>query len=268
MKPSLRLAIRMLGLALVLGLVTSCATTPAKVKRIEFSDQCDCKLDIEGLEGLMGFAIENPNSEESNHALAHFVERWKVERGNATEGEVGNYRIRFGSGSGPEETIGYYDRISPAVDYLLDKLDHCRREGYGAPLVAIRENRHVEEIESWYPPEGITRALTAVARVEKRTGGKTSVRIDLLSPLRHQNVTVDGERHPLAADFSVPWATLLARSKKLRKSGVGDLLTREPSADDRSHKVRVGIGIASGQVRSAFRKEFEERFSSLLAADL
>ena len=38
------------------------------------------------------------------------------------------------------------------------------------------------------------------------------------------------------------------------------LLTLPPSDADRDHKVRVGIGIASGQVRSAFRDEFEERF--------
>jgi crotonobetaine/carnitine-CoA ligase len=38
------------------------------------------------------------------------------------------------------------------------------------------------------------------------------------------------------------------------------LLTSEPSEADRDHRVRLGIGIASGQVRSAFRNEFERRF--------
>jgi crotonobetaine/carnitine-CoA ligase len=38
------------------------------------------------------------------------------------------------------------------------------------------------------------------------------------------------------------------------------LLTLEPSPADRDHNVRLGIGIASGQVRSAYRAEFEERF--------
>ncbi|MGI9325731.1 MAG: AMP-binding protein [Pseudomonadales bacterium] len=41
---------------------------------------------------------------------------------------------------------------------------------------------------------------------------------------------------------------------------ISALLTLEPSPEDRNHKVRVGIGIASGQVRSAFRDAFEERF--------
>jgi crotonobetaine/carnitine-CoA ligase len=38
------------------------------------------------------------------------------------------------------------------------------------------------------------------------------------------------------------------------------LLTTEASPADRDHKVRIGIGIASGQVRSAYRDEFERRF--------
>lgn len=41
---------------------------------------------------------------------------------------------------------------------------------------------------------------------------------------------------------------------------ISALLTPDPSDDDRNHEVRVGIGIASGQVRSAFRDEFESRF--------
>ena len=41
---------------------------------------------------------------------------------------------------------------------------------------------------------------------------------------------------------------------------IAALLSLEPSDADRDHNVRVGIGIASGQVRSSFRTDFEERF--------
>ena len=41
---------------------------------------------------------------------------------------------------------------------------------------------------------------------------------------------------------------------------ISALLTTKPSPEDRKHKVRVGIGIASGQVRSTFRDDFETRF--------
>lgn len=38
------------------------------------------------------------------------------------------------------------------------------------------------------------------------------------------------------------------------------LLTRPPSESDTDHRVRLGIGIASGQVRRELRDQFEERF--------
>jgi len=41
---------------------------------------------------------------------------------------------------------------------------------------------------------------------------------------------------------------------------ISALLSLDPSPEDKYHHVRVGIGIASGQVRSSFRNEFEERF--------
>ncbi|MFT7598960.1 MAG: crotonobetaine/carnitine-CoA ligase [Acidimicrobiales bacterium] len=41
---------------------------------------------------------------------------------------------------------------------------------------------------------------------------------------------------------------------------ISALLSLPPSSADRDHQVRVGIGIASGQVRSDFRSNFETRF--------
>ena len=42
------------------------------------------------------------------------------------------------------------------------------------------------------------------------------------------------------------------------------LLSRPASEQDRQHKVRVGIGIASGQIRQELRDAFEERFATPL----
>ncbi len=42
------------------------------------------------------------------------------------------------------------------------------------------------------------------------------------------------------------------------------LMTRAPSPDDRNHRMRVGIGIASGQVRREIRDGFAERFGVTL----
>ena len=41
------------------------------------------------------------------------------------------------------------------------------------------------------------------------------------------------------------------------------VLLRQPPSDlDRKHKVRVGVGVASGQVRGALHQEFERRFGA------
>ena len=41
------------------------------------------------------------------------------------------------------------------------------------------------------------------------------------------------------------------------------VLLRQPKSElDRQHKVRVGVGVASGQVRGALHREFEERFGA------
>jgi len=139
---------------LVLGSIAlaaaSCATTPATVKRIEFADQCRCSLEATPLGELLGLALAGPESAGSNHALAHFVERWKVERGSTARGAVTvgatPYRVRF---DGEGNALGYFDRISPAIDYQVGDLDHHRRAGHGAPLVALRENRRIEPIEAY-----------------------------------------------------------------------------------------------------------------------
>ena len=55
--------------------------------------------------------------------------------------------------------------------------------------------------------------------------------IRLLCPLTNDTVLVHGKRQPLAADFSVPWAALLARSGDLNRSRVLDMLTSTPKRE-------------------------------------
>jgi pimeloyl-ACP methyl ester carboxylesterase len=59
------------------------------------------------------------------------------------------------------------------------------------------------------------------------------VHIDLLCPLQNDEVTVDGETLPLAADFSVPWAALLERSGSLSLSRYGDFIDKTPDREPR-----------------------------------
>jgi pimeloyl-ACP methyl ester carboxylesterase len=93
----------------------------------------------------------------------------------------------------------------------------------------LRENLQREPIETWYPPEVISRPVTAVAEVGSENRGIKKVRIRLLCPIQNPTVICQGRRQPLAADFSVPWAAALARTGKLNQSRVLDMLRRMPS---------------------------------------
>ena len=204
----------------------SCTTTPASVTRTEKVNECDCDLPSQSLGDLLELAIIQPQSADSAHALAHFVEEWQIRQGDDDQGEISStggrrYKVSF-NGAHQGLPLTYFDELSPAVDYRLKRLAHHRRDGTGAPLVALRENRQQEAIEAYYPPEAITRAITAVARKGTTAKGVQQVHIDLLCPLQNDEVTVDGETLPLAADFSVPWAALLERSGSLSLSRYGD----------------------------------------------
>ena len=96
------------------------------------------------------------------------------------DGSSERYRIQFLAGGHAGYPLSYFDSISPAVDYEIEKLAHHRRKGYGAPLVALRENRLRDPLERFYPPEAITRPLTAVIEDRGRRGGQRNIRVELL----------------------------------------------------------------------------------------
>ena len=236
MNPGWTAGLRLLGAALVAGLLGSCAIAPASLQRTDLNREVECPDCGKSLEELIAVALKDPASETSSHALAHFVEEWKEQR-NAdrgtldlprSDGTVQRLRIRFVLGAHGAYSLDYFDEIRPATDYKVEKIAHHRRAGYGAPLVALRENRGRTPIEKYYPPEAISRPLTAVVDSVARGGGVREVRIELLCPLQNDEVRVQGRNRPLAADFSVPWAALLARTGELNKSAVADLLRPEP----------------------------------------
>ena len=125
----------------------------------------------------------------------------------------------------------YFDQIEPAELFRVKKIEHHMREGIGAPLLAIRENKKREAIEKYYPPEAIARPLTAVAFGEGVRGGYRHVVVKLLCPLCYETVAYAGKSRQLAADFSVPWAALLQRAKGLAESELGDFLKRNPKRE-------------------------------------
>lgn len=216
------------------ALIASCAIAPANVKRVDHNHPASNSP--ESLHDLLKQALVDPASSSSSHALAHFVERWKQEGKSPTdrlEGQGVTYNVEFQSGGNGCYPLNYFDQISPAWDYKVNKLEHHMRSGVGAPLVALRENRHTEPIETWFPPELISRPLTALALADSSRKGVQKVRIQLLCPLANPSVVCHGRSLPLAADFSVPWAAMLARSGKLNQSRVLDMLRRMPSREPR-----------------------------------
>lgn len=219
-------------------MITSCATAPAGLKRI--TSRADKEIVGLALGDLLLLALENPNSGKSAYALGHFVERWKLEKNNAVTGALIaardgqsaiSYHVTFDNPVHRGFSLEYFDEIAPVADYSISKLPDYKRDGVGAPLMALRENRGQYPIEHYYPPEAITAAVTAVMQPGKLNGRSRQVKISLLCPLRIDTVLLKGKSQPLAADFSVPWAAFLARGAELNGNKIFDLLRSKPKRD-------------------------------------
>ena len=212
--------------------VSGCAIAPAKVRRVMKA--------MPGVDShtLLARALDDPDSVQGKLDLAHFIEHWKLsglgQSGDVPppKGESGiTYRVTFPGMEQGADPIAYFDQIGAAADYEVKKLPHHVRDGVGAPLTALRENKHQQPVERYYPPEAITRPLTALATEGERQGSVQNVSIQLLCPLVNPEVSIDGRPQPLAGDFSVPWGALLARTGKLNQAGILDLLTPTPRRD-------------------------------------
>ena len=228
------------GFVLLAGLLSSCSMVPAKLERSHALGQRGCPFAQESLHSLLELSLVTPNEGESAHALGHVVEEWRAEFGEASSGIVEpgkdsagstRFQVRFIANGRAKFLPAYFDEISPAVDFKVKKLERFTKEGVGAPLKALRENLGREAIEVHYPPEAITREITAVIHSRGKRGGFHHLEIEMLCTLSHENVVVGGRRKELAAGYSVALAGLLERAKNLSRSEVGDLLTNRPNRD-------------------------------------
>ncbi len=212
--------------------VSSCSIAPATVKKVirfESVSSTDARL-----HQLIAQATVEPYSSDSAQALGEFVERWK-KRGLGpaytlaapVAGAVA-YRVHFDGGSAGCYPLDYFDQVDSAHGLKVGKIAHYQRAGVGAPLIALRENRHREAIERYFPDEAITRPLTAVATKGAVRSGIQDVEIRLLCPLVNPTVGTGRNKRPLAADFSAAWATLLSRSGELSRTGILDVITATP----------------------------------------
>lgn len=83
--------------------------------------------------------------------------------------------------------------------------EHVRKAGVGAPLVAVGKGTR-EDAETAFAAAKTFYGVTAVVRFE---GRKAIVSFE--DPLAKETTRLDGHTFPLAADFTVPLAVMLAR---------------------------------------------------------
>lgn len=177
-------------------------------------------------------AFNGANDEAAMRSLGSWISR--IHRNGDSSGpiEVGmaasgpRYSVRFRHDGPDIFAPHYFDRIELAARYGIEGLKHHRKGGVGVPLVGFRENRGRDPIEKWYPPEGIVRAVTAVAIAGPSRDGVRQVEVCLINRLRSDSWMLAGKRQPLAADFTVPWAALLERTGSLQATGFTSVISQ------------------------------------------
>jgi pimeloyl-ACP methyl ester carboxylesterase len=109
----------------------------------------------------------------------------------------------------PEWNPTLYE-FSPADEFDIGGSyvkEQVRKEGVGAPLVAIGRTTKSEAERDFRLPK-VYYGVTALIRFE---GSRALVAFE--DPLITENVSLGGHTQPLAADFTVPLAVLLAQAK-------------------------------------------------------
>lgn len=130
------------------------------------------------------------------------------------------FTVRFHPGDKGIFAPGYFDRLELSAQFDARGLTHHRQAGIGVPLAGFRENRGRELVEKWYPPEGITRAVTAVAI----TGKSGQVEIRLIDRMHTDSIRIGGKKQTLAADFTVPFTRLLEKTGRLQASALNSVI--------------------------------------------
>lgn len=152
-----------------------------------------------------------------NAALARFAETWATDPRRTgtsgpfrfdTGGEVIEISLAGTSAYGP----GYFDRVIAADGVEEKGVPRRTREGFGAPLVGIREQRpeRAEELK-FYPLRGLHVSTTAtIDSVTRSADGVIRVTGSLRNPAVEESMRVGGRTVPVAANFSAPIAVILA----------------------------------------------------------
>lgn len=170
-----------------------------------------------------GSEAENALVDIHNHALARFVELWMKDprRGTATVHRFECYGEVFEITLAPDSTYktGYFDRVVSSLSIQEKGIEPAVREGWGAPLVGIREQRpeRAEELKH-FPKKGmhtpVTLTMDSVREVKDAEGSVTRATLSLRNPMLEQSITVGSRTFPVSGDFSAPIAAVLNKQSE------------------------------------------------------
>ncbi|MEQ1839939.1 MAG: hypothetical protein ABL994_06000 [Verrucomicrobiales bacterium] len=179
---------------------------------------------------LIASGLEEPGSEAEaalmelhNSALASFAELWIADPRKAMPGP-----LRLNCGAETLEIVlsdtstyapAFFDRVLAANAVRQKGMARRTREGYGAPMVAIREKSAERTDEmSFYSDRGLNTPVTlTIDSVARAAGadGVTTVSLSMRNPLVENTVLAGQRRLPLSADYSAPVALVLKGQSEL-----------------------------------------------------
>ncbi len=219
-------------LLLIAVSLSSCTLAPARLKKAP--PECSLRKEARpahaagGWKTCVALIEKDPDSADGQRSLLALMEEAgrrlvKTPGIRKVDLEPG-LQVEFGPGGATTFAHDYFEELIPASSVRVTHLTHHRREGTGLPLVGRRANTRREPIEAYYPPEAITRPVTAVGTVKTGRDGSRHLTITLYSPLCQDTIVVHGRRQPLAAEITASFAALLERAGKLRSAGLGGFL--------------------------------------------
>jgi len=173
---------------------------------------------------LLDSGTEKPDSatgadllEIHKAALARFAELWSLD---PRRHEPGRFRIPGGTESFEVVFSGtsayredFFDRLVASESIKVEGMPRNLRQGWGAPLVGIRDQLpdRAEEMK-FFPKRGlhtsVTMTMDAVAR-PSGGGGVTRVTLSLRNPMLEDTAKLGARQVPLAADFTAPIAVVM-----------------------------------------------------------
>jgi pimeloyl-ACP methyl ester carboxylesterase len=161
-----------------------------------------------------GSDAEKALIEVHNTALARFAELWVKDPRRLEPGPYhlmgGSEDLRIELSANSTYHRGYFDRFVAAKAVQEEGIVRKVREGYGAPIVGIREQtpERAEEME-FYPPQGLYTPVTVTMDSVRKSGDVTHVSFSMRNPMVEETFTVGPRRLALAADYSAPMAVIL-----------------------------------------------------------